>query len=129
MSIRLTFSWWKPWPDRDASPICSCAPTASDVDVLACLLMDDGGLSFDSAASWVDEAISRIDAVLAGSLASADWDRERWGASFTPEMTTMSSLLDETCSQEIETSSFRSALVAWREFVGTSPSDGGEVNV
>src|SRR3954452_15420767 len=80
--MMLTYSWCI---DHRFGAMAICTSTRSLQDglsPLSCLLMDTGGLSLEFNVSWIGEAISRLDAVLCGALASFDWDREDWGARF-----------------------------------------------
>ncbi|MEN3746418.1 hypothetical protein TPR58_04505 [Sphingomonas sp. HF-S3] len=60
---------------------------------------------------------------------SDDWDREDWGCQFTREITTIYSMHVETCSQRIETASFRNVLFKWRQFIVIGPKAGGVLDV
>lgn len=123
MTIALEFGWWV--SDR-FPPVATCNRVSKDsdaADVLSCILMDTGGLSLDSTLEWLSEGIALIDSVQRGSLTSADWDREDFGASIGAEMTELYSLYVDTYSETIDTNAFRRAMVAWREFISTDPSE------
>jgi hypothetical protein len=81
------------------------------------MLEDDGGLGLDHASSWIREGIARVDAVLSGSRSSNCWDRETWGAEFSPLVSTVYSLLDENCRESLPTPVFRLVLERWLEFL------------
>ena|SRR3569623_176745 len=127
MTASVKFSWNEPWPEpnNEAFPICAWVGAGfDDVSPLACLTMDDGGLGLKSTIEWLDEGLLRLGAVLTGKIASADWGREDWGASFDRDIATIYSMHFETCSQRIETASFRAVLDAWRHFVAAGPEAG-----
>ncbi|RYG80924.1 MAG: hypothetical protein EON59_14915 [Alphaproteobacteria bacterium] len=123
MAIALEFGWWV----SDGFPaMATCNRLSNDsdaVDVLSCILMDTGGLPLDFTLEWLSEGIALIDSVQRGSLASAEWDREDFGASISAKVTELSSLYVETYSETIDTNAFRRAIVAWREFISTDPSE------
>jgi hypothetical protein len=91
--------------------------------------MDDGGLSLESATAWVDEGLSKIDAVIAGKVLSDDWDREEWGAYFALDRAVIYSLCDETCSETLPTPAFFRCLQLWRSFLGSEQTSGSIVTI
>ncbi|WP_417362784.1 hypothetical protein [Gallaecimonas pentaromativorans] len=87
------------------------------IDVLGCLFTDNGGLSVESALSWIIEGLKRVDAVSSGSSDSQCWDREVWGAHINVNTVKVYSLLDDSCSAVLDTSVFQAALNEWKNAI------------
>lgn len=118
--MKLMFSWSD--LAGTARPRCNSDVVNKDgISLLACLLMDDGGVSLPTTVSWIDDGIGMIDAVMKGEVAAGDWDRETWGANLKPNEVEIYSLYEETYSQVVSSSTFRRALIAWREFIQSTP--------
>ena len=119
--MRLSFSWAT---DRDrALPTCECDNVNCDgFSLLACLLMDDGGCGNQQSIVWLDEALRRIAHLESGIITEADWSRETWGARITTDAVELFSLHDELYSQTITLRQFKAALVAWKQFLNSTPS-------
>jgi hypothetical protein len=117
--MELVFSW-----ESIFGRLCPSARSASmpeALDPLSCLLMDDGGLDFETTLVWLDEGIARTDSVISEGEQKSSWDREDWGAELTPEAATVYSLHDETVREVVAILQFRTVLSAWREFVVSTP--------
>lgn len=57
-----------------------CSPDGlgpDDVDILACLLIDDGG-PFVETIHWLDEGLNRLIAVRREDEVSTEWARDAW---------------------------------------------------
>ena len=118
--MKLTFLWGSSLGRM--SPSCDSTCVNKDgVNLLSCLLNDDGGIDHPSWVPWIEEGISRIDAVTSGAVAVGDWSREAWGARLTSEVVTIHSLYEEDYAELFATPRFRRALVAWLEFVQSMP--------
>jgi hypothetical protein len=63
---------------------------------LATILMDDGGVSLLRSLEHVRKGLNAVNAVIAGEVGSATWERETWGARIANG----------------------AALLAWLEFTG-----------
>lgn len=122
--MRLTFSW-EEW-DRDLVPTCSADVLNHEgVSILASILMDDGGTSLIRSFEHIGKGLDAVDAVIAGRVGNATWERESWGASIASDKVRLYSLHDPHYSEQLDTKSFRSALRAWLEFTGTKASGEG----
>lgn len=87
------------------------------VDILACLLMDDGGTPFVETISWLDEGLNRVMAVRRADEVSIDWDRDAWATRISNNEVTIYSLYDEEFSVTINLDDFDRALRGWKEFL------------
>jgi hypothetical protein len=109
------------WNERFAGPYAHCISADAsmpDWSPLTCLLMDDGGLSPDTALRWCQEGIARVEAVLFfGADSPVCSDRETWEATLTKHFTRVCSLHDEQCAEVMSTEAFHQALVAWTKFI------------
>lgn len=107
--------------EKDQSHVRCCCKSdhvaEQGVSLLACLLMDDGGLGHENSAQWIEKGMAMIDGVRIGKSSSCSWDRETWGADITAGGVTIYSLHDDSWAEEISLSSFREALSTWREFL------------
>ena len=114
--MRLTFSW-----DEDSdtsSPRCESDSVNRDgVSLLACLLMDDGGRGNGLSINWIDEGLRKIGLIQNGAETSYDWSRETWGARLTINDAVIFSLHDESYSHTFTLDQFKSALLAWKDFL------------
>ena len=118
--MKINFSWRIQF-DR-LEPFCSFdSVNGDDMNLLSCLLIDDGGVAYFDTISWVNEGIKRINAVLMSESRSLDWDRERWGVVFTLHNAQIYSLLDDSYFQNITTQQLKSALCAWKVFLESAP--------
>lgn len=119
--MKLKFLWENAaW--GDLVPRCQSDVVNKDgTSLLACLLMDDGGLRLQHSVSWIGEGIAKIDAVASGEIAEWDWGRETWGATLTSGKAVIYFLLDEDYNEAIDLPALRLALVAWREFIQSVP--------
>ena len=90
---------------------------AHGVSLLACLLMDDGGLGRDTTIKWLEEGMLMVGAVSSGTRSDFSWDREDWGAEIRADGVTIYSHHDESWSEVMSLASFGRALSSWREFL------------
>lgn len=110
--------------------ICSSDVTNSDdLSILACLLMDDGGVALADSLKCVDEALQLIEQVEHGKLARADWDRETWSAAIDCRCAVLRSLHDDTYEETISIATFKKALVGWKAFLSAAPTSGDEQEI
>jgi len=117
----LTFSWENKF--GKLTPFCISSDVNEDgISILACLLMDDGGQRYLGTLSWIDKGIAMMDAVMREEALIMDWGRETWGAKIRSNEVKLYSLHDDNYQETITPAAFRSALVAWREFLESVPS-------
>ncbi|WP_197325577.1 hypothetical protein [Ralstonia solanacearum] len=122
--MKLGFSW-NVSAEGDFAPYCSSDVVGKDgLSFLACLLMDDGGQGHFYMIPWVDEGIARVYAVIKGEAAAVNWDRDAWGAEISLDGAEVYSLYDEKYSEMITVTMFLHALLAWREFIKSTPQIG-----
>lgn len=118
--MKINFSWRIEF-DR-FEPFCSFySVNGDDMNLLSCLLIDDGGVGYSDTISWINEGIKRINAVLIRKSSSLDWDRERFGVVFTLHNAQIYSLLDDSYFQNITTQQLKNALCAWQDFLESTP--------
>lgn len=118
--MKLRFSW--EYESGNLSPNCSSEDASKDgIDLLSCLLMDNGGVPFGDCLSWIREGVARIDSVLSGEVTSASWDRESWGMLITINEARIYSLHEESCFQNFTLQRMRVALISWGHFLQTEP--------
>lgn len=102
----------------DPTPWCSTdVGGANDVDLLACLLLDDGGLPLECTISWLDEGLSRIISVKNAEKVFTESVRETWTADISISEVKVYSLHDEEFAVTISLDDFEKALLGWRKFV------------
>ena len=120
--MKISFRWAMVLDQM--TPICESDSINSDgVSPLACLLMDDGGMGYLHAMSWVDEGLKMTRLVQDGVSNHARWDRECWGAELAENMVKIYSLYDDDCFEIVGLNSFDGILRAWREFVVAPEND------
>ncbi|WP_259758237.1 hypothetical protein [Pseudomonas sp. GCEP-101] len=87
------------------------------MDILACLLMDDGGHGYESSVPWLEEGLARVRQVKLGAADRLDWSRDAWAVMLTLGQVILHSLYDERCSAMLELEEFESALKTWVVFI------------
>lgn len=115
------------WEDLSGvlSPCCqSPFVNEDDVDLLACVLTDDGGCGYMNSISWITEAINKISEIKQQEISSYDWDRESWGVRLSVPNAIVYSLYDENYNLVISLDNFESILLAWRKFISEDPESG-----
>lgn len=118
--MKLKFTWEK--TGERLSPYCASTRRNNDgISLLASLLMDDGGRNYSQTIAWIDEGIITTDAILNGEILTGKWDREAWGAKLKSNKVKIYSLHSDDYTEEIAPSTFRYALVAWKDFIQSSP--------
>lgn len=108
------------WPDVNHArePACSSdVLTDNGVDILACLLMDDGGRGYESSVPWLEEGLARVRQVKSGAADCLDWSRDAWAVTLTLGQVILHSLYDERCNAMLELEEFESALKTWVAFI------------
>lgn len=127
-NMNITFSWEN--MAGTLSPCCASEVVNSDgISLLACLLMDDGGLPYLETVPWICEGISKIDAVLRGEISSYSWDREAWGVSISAGEAKIYSLHDEDYFEVTSAQEIRKALDSWRAFIQSTPTVGDKKSI
>ncbi|MDB0544604.1 hypothetical protein LBW62_25540 [Ralstonia solanacearum] len=122
--MKLEFSW-DGLAGSDLSPYCSSDVVGkAGLDFLACLLMDGGGQRHICMIPWIDEGIARVHAVIKGEASAANWSRDAWGAKISLDGVEVYSLYDEGYSEVLTVTMFLHALLAWREFIKSTPQIG-----
>ncbi len=122
--MKIEFSWANSVGD-EMTPCCgSTVVNKDEVSPLACLLMDDGGQGHLCTVPWVDEGIARVYAAIKNEAVVSTWDRDAWGAKISSNGVEVYSLYDEGYSEVITISMFLHALLAWREFIQSTPQLG-----
>jgi len=126
--MKFTFSWES--AEGAISPLCTSETANSDgINLLSCLLMDDGGIPYLQSIPWIREGITEVDSVLSGVVASSNWDREAWGALITIDGAKIYSLHDEGYVEGVTLQQFRNALVSWANFVESKPNFGEQKDI
>lgn len=120
--MRITFSWEN--INGTLTPSCSSSIVNHDgVSILSCLLMDDGGMHYLDTLPWINEGILTVDKIKkAGNLKTANWDRDAWGVVLTNDKVQIYSLYDENYFETLNIQAFEGALLAWKDFLQSSPS-------
>ncbi|TWR61793.1 hypothetical protein FIV41_07210 [Pseudomonas marginalis] len=88
-----------------------------DVDILACLLIDDGGGPFVETILWLDEGLNRLIAVRREDEVSTEWARDAWATHISKSGVKIYSLYDEDFSITISLDDFERALRGWKDFL------------
>ena len=99
------------------------------ISLLACILMDDGGLPYLETLPWLNEGIDKIASIKKKEIDFYDWSRETWGAELTLGEVKIYSLHDEDYFQLLSLDEFEKALVAWKNFIQSTPEVGLKVNI
>lgn len=63
--------------------------------MLACLLANSGGQKFQDSIPWLNEELSRVEAIKSGEIKASDWNRDSWGVEIKGESAKIYSLYDE----------------------------------
>lgn len=108
------------WSERELRHQPECRSDflmADGVDILACLLMDDGGTGFDCSIDWIDEGVTLLHAALT-ERGAGDWGRESWAIRFDGEDARIYFMEEESYGAGLRTTLFESVLVEWRKFLG-----------
>ncbi|USX11992.1 hypothetical protein NHH88_20085 [Oxalobacteraceae bacterium OTU3CAMAD1] len=126
--MEVYFSWES--INGEVEPVCrSDNETEGVIDIVGCLLMDDGGLGYAKSVSWLDEGLRAVAAVKSGEADSQDWSRETWGAYLCGEKAEIYSLEDESFKRDIDIDRFQRILGAWRNFVVAVPRLGSRTEI
>ena len=120
---KIYFSW--ELKNGDVEPVVHAYSGAPDhVDLMACLLMDEGGVGYGRSVVWLDKGLRLVMSVKTGIVIHQEWSRETWSAFMQGGMVEICSLYDEDYCQSIEIERFEKILMAWREFLFTVPQLG-----
>ena len=121
--MKVTFSWES--TAGTISPHCASEIVNSDgINLLSCLLMDDGGIPYLQSIPWIREGIAKINLVLSGEALSSSWGRESWGALMTIDGARIYSLHDEDYFENVTLQQFKNALISWENFIASKPNPG-----
>lgn len=118
--MKMIFYWFNEWGSL-APQADSDVKNEDGISLISCLLMDDGGLPYDSVLAFIREGVLRANKVLNGEIDSCRWDREVWGALLSHDNVIVSSFLNEGYEQILNTQSFRQILIAWEHFFQSTP--------
>lgn len=100
------------------TPWCSTDEVGPDnIDILACLLIDDGGIPFFETVAWLDEGLNRLIAVKREDEVSTEWARDAWATHISKIGVKVYSLYDEDFSITISLDDFERALRGWKDFL------------
>jgi hypothetical protein len=119
------------WKERDSNkyPYCSSSLTDnSGVDLIACVLMDDGGCGYHDSISWLSEGIDNIRNIKNKKIHTYDWDRESWGVKLSADTAIIYSLYDEDCTFALSIDDFETILCAWKDFICDTSSTNIQVD-
>lgn len=120
--MNITFSWKR---DLDYYvPISKSDHFNNDgINLLDCLLMDNGGLPYLESVPWLEEGIKRGIAVAGGAIESSDWTRETWGVTLNNGEAKIYSLYENNYLQTISLKRFVKVLKAWMIFIQSQPNE------
>jgi len=108
------------WDESDGRrwPGCRSGVLNGDgVDLLACLLMDDGGQTYLETTQWLDEGLNRIRQIASGKIEVVDWSRDAWGVVLAGKVAKIYSLYDEACFLDVTLEDFEGVLRVWKKFI------------
>ncbi|WP_339452112.1 hypothetical protein [Pseudomonas sp. JAI120] len=88
-----------------------------NIDILACLLIDDGGIPLFETVAWLDEGLNRLIAVRREDEVSTEWARDAWATHISKSGVKVYSLYDEDFSITISLDDFERALRGWKDFL------------
>lgn len=121
--MKIIFSWEE--TAGAISPHCASNTVNMDgINLVSCLLMDDGGIPYLQSIPWIQEGIARVEMILSGKAESSSWDREAWGALMTIDEARIYSLHDEDYFESLTLQQLKNALVSWKSFVELKPDFG-----
>jgi hypothetical protein len=108
------------WKTSNAGfyPSCNSDVLNKDgIDLLACLLTDDGGQRLNETVSWLNEGVVRVSLVKNSILDFSSWSRDAWGAELSKERVKIYSLYDDSYFTTMSLDVFENALLAWKDFI------------
>ncbi len=108
------------WDDSFGRPFPNCRSSVRNeagVDLLSCLLIDDGGIPYLETVPWLDHGLSLIQQIRTGGSTQGDWGRECWGAILNVERVRIYSLYDENYFIDMSLDDFERALSEWKKFI------------
>lgn len=118
--MNVLFSW--EFSDGCATPICQSSLANKDgVDLLSCILMNDGGMGYARSVTWLEEGIRRITDVKKGDSPTLDWEREDWGVKIEPTCVTIYSMHDSDYGTSLPIDMFEKVLLCWKSFLLDGP--------
>lgn len=127
-SVKMKLFWHMSFERFE--PCCETSLVNRDgIDLLACLLLDDGGCGLETTLKWIDEGLSRTDDAISAQTESLCWDRETWGAMISLGGVEIYSLLDENVCMDLDLKSFQTALSEWKKFIMSEPKAQGTKHI
>ena len=120
--MELTFTWeTDPTSHRAGAEILPSGDKA--LEILANLLVDDGGTSTEHSIQWIDTGIERMQSVALGQVDVADWARESLGFHCDRTKARIYFLVDENYWVEMNPLTLITVLTVWRDFLSGGPTD------
>lgn len=114
----------------EKTPDCNTDIINEDgVDMLACLLNDDGGQGYKKSIEWIDFGISKTIQVIEKKLKDFTWDRDSWGVNLIEDKAVIYSLLDDGYSITMKIDDFYNTLLKWRDFLNEDGQDNVVVKI
>ncbi|QXI29955.1 hypothetical protein [Pseudomonas vanderleydeniana] len=114
--MKIDFFWGE-YFGRMAPHCSSDVCNEAGIDLLACLLMDDGGIPYFETVPWLDHGLSLIQQIRNGGSKQGDWARDCWGAILSVERVRIYSLYDENYFVDMSLDDFEQALLGWKGFI------------
>ncbi|MBP5107547.1 MULTISPECIES: hypothetical protein [Pseudomonas] len=116
VGVKIYFYWDESSGGR--RPGCRSGVLNGDgVDLLACLLMDDGGQPYLETIPWLDEGLYKISQISSGQAEMADWGRDAWSVALAGKVARIYSLYDETYFSDMTLEDFAGAMLGWKKFI------------
>ena len=116
MSVEFEFFWIED-RGRKEPYLKTSIKNNNGLDLLTCLLSDDGGLGYKQLAEDVDKGIYEVNLIKEGKSKTFDWALHSWGAVLGPKEVKIYSLYDEDYFFIMEFNDFEKVLKGWRKFM------------
>ncbi|WP_350403454.1 hypothetical protein ABCR88_21160 [Pseudomonas sp. W17] len=108
------------WDESDGRRWSGCRTgvlNGDGVDLIACLLMDDGGQPYLETVPWLDEGLDKIRQISRDQIEVIEWSRDAWGVVLAGKVAKIYSLYDETYFLDVTLEDFEGALLGWKKFI------------
>ncbi|MDK1399555.1 hypothetical protein [Pseudomonas protegens] len=116
LGVEMGFYWGE--SDGRRWPGCRSGVLNGDgVDLLACLLMDDGGQPYLETVPWLDEGLNKIRQISIGQIEVVEWSRDAWGVVLAGKVAKIYSLYYGAYFLDVTLEDFEGALRAWKKFI------------
>lgn len=116
LGVGMDFYWGE--SDSRRWPCCRSGVLNGDgVDLIACLLMDDGGQTYLETVPWLDEGLDKIRQISRDQIEVIEWSRDAWGVVLAGKVAKIYSLYDETYFLDVTLEDFEGALLGWKKFI------------